>query len=257
MIVNLFFAVVIGLYFFNLLRNQQSNKVTIEKESKKEIEKLRMMREISLTEPLSEKTRPSTFDEVMEAVINEKYTRLPVYEESIDDIVGILHVKDLFYFMEAKEGKPFELRKIIRHPFFVPESRKTDDLFKDMKRTKNHMAVVIDEYGGTSGIVTIEDLLEEIVGNIFDEHDEEEKQVEKIDENTYYFEGIVSLDTVKEVLNIDLPVDEYETLGGFLTGQLGRIPDEGEKPEIEFNGILFKVEEVDDRRIERVKACRT
>jgi putative hemolysin len=198
----------------------------------------------------------SNFHEVMDTVINEKYSRIPVYEESIDNIVGILQTKDLLIFRETNPADSFELKNIIRHPFFVPESKKTDELFKEMKKHKTHMAIIIDEYGGTAGIVTIEDLLEEIVGNIFDEYDDEEKEIDKIDENTFIIDGIISLDEVQDFLKVDLPVEEFETLSGFIIGELGRIPDEMEKPAVEFNGVIFKVEEVDDKRIEKVKVCR-
>ena len=118
------------------------------------------------------------------------------------------------------------------------------------------MAVAIDEYGGTAGIITIEDLVEEIVGNIFDEYDEVEKEFEKLDENTFIINGLANLERVKDLLEVDLPTEDYDTLGGFLTGQLGRIPQEDEKPVVEFNGVVFKVEEISEKRITKVKACK-
>jgi len=118
------------------------------------------------------------------------------------------------------------------------------------------MAVIIDEYGGTAGIVTLEDLLEEIVGNIFDEDDEVEKEIEKIDENTFIINGTTSLDTVRDYLEVDLPTDDYDTLSGFLIGQLGRIPEENDKPSIEFNGLVFKIDKVDEKRVAKVKVCK-
>ncbi len=117
------------------------------------------------------------------------------------------------------------------------------------------MAIVIDEYGGTAGIVTLEDLLEEIVGNIFDEYDDEEEEIRKLDENTFLIDGSASLDSVKYHLDIDLPIEEYETLSGFIVGQLGRIPGQNDKPTIEFDGVVFKVQEVCEKRISQVKAC--
>ncbi|HHY59284.1 MAG TPA: HlyC/CorC family transporter [Clostridia bacterium] len=193
--------------------------------------------------------------EIIDLLRKRKYTRFPVYEDNIDNIIGILNVKDLIYFWNGN-SKDFDLRKIIRKPYFVPESKRTDELLKEMQEAKMHMAVVIDEYGGTAGLVTIEDLVEEIVGNIFDEYDEEEKEFEKLDENTYLINGLASLEWVGEFLNVDLPVEDYDTLSGFLIGQLGRIPGEGEKPVIEFDGLVFKVEEVVEKRIAKVKACR-
>lgn len=198
----------------------------------------------------------STLDEAVELLQNEKYTRVPVYKDDIDNIVGILHVKDLLNYLAKRPTGGFQLSDVLRQPYFVPEYKKTDDLFKELQKNKNHMAIVIDEYGGTAGIVTMEDLLEEIVGNILDEHDEDVREIDKIDENTYIIEGTTNLDMVQEILRTDLPSDEYETIGGFIISQLGRIPGEDERPEIEFNGLLFKVEEVEEKRIARIKVCK-
>lgn len=197
-----------------------------------------------------------SLEAVMAVIREEKYTRMPVYEDNIDNIVGILHVKDLVNYLGRTGKENFSIVNIMRTPYFVPSSRKTDMLFKDLKDSKTHMAVVIDEYGGTAGIVTMEDLVEEIVGNIFDEYDEEDKDVDKIDENTYIIKGSASLDTVSEIMGSDLPVDEYETLSGFIIGQLGRIPQMEEKPEIEFNGLVFKVKEMEDKKVSKAKVCK-
>lgn len=197
----------------------------------------------------------ASIKDIIEIVKSAKFTRYPVYEDNIDDIIGILNIKDLIQLTEDRNQ--FDLNQIIRQPYYVPASKKADELFRELQSTKTHMAVVIDEYGGTAGIVTIEDLLEEIVGNIFDEYDEEEKEFEKLDENTFIISGVTSLDRVTEVLDVDLPVDDYDTLSGFIIGQLGRIPEEGETPEVEFEEIVFKVEKVEEKRIARVKACKT
>lgn len=198
----------------------------------------------------------AAFDDIMKLVLTEKFTRMPVYEDDIDNIIGILHVKDLLYFIKEKSSESFNLKEILRQPYFVPQSKKTDVLFKELQKNKTHMAIVIDEYGGTAGIVTIEDLMEEIVGSIFDEYDEEEKEIEKIDENTFIIDGTISLDKVSHILEAKLPTEEYETLSGFVMGQLGRIPHEEEKPVVEFNNIIFKVEEIDEKRIAKVKVCK-
>jgi len=195
--------------------------------------------------------------ELISVISEEKYSRLPVYEESIDNIIGILHAKDIILHANSvRDGSGFQLRELIRPAYYVPSSKRTDELFRELQKNKNHMAVIIDEYGGTAGIVTMEDLIEEIVGNIFDEYDEEEKDFEKLDENTYIVNGAVSLNDVNDFLDAELPVDEYETLSGFVIGQLGRIPGTEEKPEIEYEGMVFKVEEVDEKRILKVKICR-
>ena len=199
----------------------------------------------------------STLKECMDVTVNEKYTRIPVFEETIDNVVGILHVKDLLqYVSQSTSTDKFDLKSIIRQPYFVPESKKTDILFKDMQKNKMHMAIVIDEYGGTAGLVTIENLIEQIVGNIFDEYDEEEKDIEKLDDNTFIINGAADLDSVKHYLEVELPIDDYDTLSGFVVGQLGRIPTEEEKPEVEFNGLIFRVQEVDEKRISKVKVCK-
>lgn len=199
----------------------------------------------------------ANLDEVSSLLNKEKYTRIPVYEENIDNIVGILHVKDLIQYIGCdKSTNSFDLSKLIRQPYNVPWSKKTDELFSELQKNKNHIAVIVDEYGGTAGIVTIEDLVEEIVGNIFDEYDEEEKDFEKLDESTYMVNGSADLENLNQWIDAELPEDEYDTLSGFVISQLGRIPNYDEKPEIEFNGLVFKVEEVSEKRIEKVKVCR-
>jgi putative hemolysin len=199
----------------------------------------------------------ASFGEVIAFINQEKYSRIPVYEENIDNIVGVMHAKYLIKYL-SKDGsrEKFNLRELIRTPYFVPVSKRTDELFKELQQNKTHLAIIIDEYGGTAGMVTLEDLIEEIVGNIFDEDDEVEKIIEKLDENTFVINGTTSLNTVKDYLKVELPTEDYETLGGFVVGQLGRIPGEEDKPEIEFNGLIFKVEEVDEKRIAKIKICR-
>lgn len=196
-------------------------------------------------------------DEVISLINTEKYSRIPVYEENIDNIIGTLHSKDLIeYIPDNCINETFDLKSIIRQPYFVPASKRTDELFKELQRNKTHMAIIIDEYGGTAGIVTLEDLIEEIVGNIFDEDDEEEKDFDKIDENTFIINGSASLDAVNDYLEVMLPIEEYETLSGFVIGRLGRIPGKKDHPTVEFNGLLFKVEEVEEKRVSKVKVYR-
>lgn len=197
-------------------------------------------------------------EQVLHVVNTEKFSRIPVYEDNLDNIVGMFYPKDLFQFLSDESNRDnFSLRQIIRTPYFVATSKPTDQLFREMQRRKTHIAVIIDEYGGTAGLVTIEDLLEEIVGNIFDEYDEEEKEFEKIDDNTYLISGIADLDDVQELLDVELPVDDYETLSGFVIGQLGRIPGRKDKPSIEYEGLIMKVEEVEEKRVSKVKVSKT
>ena len=197
-------------------------------------------------------------EQVLHVVNTEKFSRIPVYEDNLDNIVGMFYPKDLFQFLSDESNRDnFSLRQIIRTPYFVATSKPTDQLFREMQRRKTHIAVIIDEYGGTAGLVTIEDLLEEIVGNIFDEYDEEEKEFEKIDDNTYLISGVADLDDVQELLGVELPVDDYETLSGFVIGQLGRIPGRKDKPSIEYEGLIMKVEEVEEKRVSKVKVSKT
>lgn len=196
-------------------------------------------------------------EELVRLINKDKFTRYPVYEQTLDNIVGILHVKELIAYIEHCDRDAFRLNEIIRKPFFVPESKRTDLLMHEMQKKKVHMAVVIDEYGGTAGIVTMEDLIEEIVGNIFDEYDEEEKEITIIDDNTFLMSGMITLDDAEEFLNVDLPIDDYDTLSGFIIGQLGRIPEAHDKSEIEWEGLIFKIEQADRMRILKVKVTRT
>lgn len=198
----------------------------------------------------------SSLKDTIEVVNVEQYTRFPVYEENIDNIIGILHVKDLIQFVENCDEKLFNLKALIREPYFVLESKKIDHLFKEMQKNNVHLAIAVDEYGGTDGIVTIEDVIEEIVGNIFDEYDEpefDEEHIHMIDSNTYVMPGTTNLYEVEDILKIELPTEEYDTLSGFVIGELGYIPNKDEKPTVEYKNIVFYVEEMDEKRILKVK----
>lgn len=195
----------------------------------------------------------SDYGQVLTLAVHEKYTRIPVYQGSLDNIVGILHIKDLLY--HAAEGleQPFSLQQMIRPPYFVPESKKIDVLFREMQRDRIQMAVVVDEYGGTAGIVTIEDLLEEIVGNIQDEYDEEEQEIVKKDDHTYLVVGTTPLYEVAEVVGLEFPDDDYDTIAGLVISLLGRIPDKEEYPEVNYENLFLKVIEMEDKRVSRVE----
>ena len=183
----------------------------------------------------------------------EKFTRYPVYEANMDDIVGILHIKDLLPLLGSGDAGAFEMKSVLRKPLLIPESKRTDVLFKELQRSKNHMAIVVDEHGGTAGIVTIEDLIEEILGNIVDEHDEDDFEFEQVDTHTYRIRGDYSLALVEDLLETTLPTDDYDTLSGFLIGELGRIPEESERPHVEYGQLVFKVEQVKDKKIATAK----
>jgi len=216
----------------------------------------------TVSEVMTHRTEVSAIDvnsskeDVLAYVTNEKFTRFPVYEGSIDQIIGILHVKDLLKTIETEKEVPFELRNIIREPLYVPESKNTRQLFVEMQESKTHIAIVIDEYGGTAGIVTLEDLIEEIVGNIFDEYDDDEDEISTIKDNEYVIDGLADIEEVEDILDAKLPVEEYDTLSGFILGQLGRFPEEEEHVVIVYNNYRFEVLEFKDKVIEKVKATR-
>ncbi len=187
-------------------------------------------------------------DEIREKVAGAGHSRVPIYDSSIDRIIGILCVKDLVQCAPDEDGSG--LRKFLREAYFVPEGKKIDDLLREFQKEKKHMAIVVDEYGGTSGIVTLEDILEEIVGEIRDEHDQEGPLVRQTGKDLYIVEGRMNLDDLSESLKISLPSDEVDTLGGFLYDLVGHVPEEGE--EIGYEGIHFRIERLDGQRIAEV-----
>lgn len=193
----------------------------------------------------------ATREEILDIIVEENFSRIPVYEESIDNIIGILYVKDLFTMIKNKNEWEVSLKDIIRDAHFVPEYKKIDELFKEMQKSKTHIAVVIDEYGGTAGIITIEDLLEEIVGNIFDEYDEVVLDFEKIDDNTYIVSGMLDIDDINDILDTKLPEEEFDTISGMLLSHSGKMPEVGY--ELIIDNIYFRIEEVDDKRISKIR----
>lgn len=197
-------------------------------------------------------------EELINVVTSEKFTRIPVYEEDIDNIIGILHIKDFMNSIISRGKENFNLKDIIMEPFFVPSTKKADSLFEEMQQKKVHMAIVADEYGGTEGIVTMEDLIEEVMGEIQDEYDSEEvPDMTDVIEGVTRIDGYTPLEDVAEKLNIKLPVEEFDTLGGFLIGQLERIPEENEKDiNVVYNGYNFKVEKIEGKRISIVTAIK-
>ncbi len=193
-----------------------------------------------------------SFDEVVKLAISEGYSRIPAYDEDIDDIKGVIYVKDLLKYVghELPEGG---LKQIMRSAHFITETKKCGDLFTEMTEKRIQLCIVSDEYGGTAGLVTIEDLIESIVGNIHDEYDDDADEIEQITETAFTVEGITNIGEVSELLGIDLPEGDYETLAGMIISIIERIPEDGETFEIEAAGCRFTVEEVADRRIERVR----
>jgi putative hemolysin len=195
----------------------------------------------------------ATFDEAINLVIQEGHSRIPVYEESIDEIVGILYAKDLLPYLkpDAEEHPP--LRKLLRPPVLVPESMTIDDLLHELQRRKVHLAIVLDEYGGTAGLVTIEDLLEEIVGEIQDEYDVEEPMVVKLSDTEARVDGRADVDVLNELFEIELELEdseEYDTVGGLVFHRIGKVPAPGDK--VQLDGVTLTVESTDGRRVGKV-----
>ncbi|SFN90562.1 HlyC/CorC family transporter [Proteiniclasticum ruminis] len=193
----------------------------------------------------------ATYEEVLEIVKDEQFSRFPVYREDIDDIIGILNVKDLLFLTEA-EKRGFKLEDYIREPYFAYEFKRITDLFKELKKTRTHISIILDEYGGTVGVVTIEDLLEEIVGEIDDEYDDDkETDIETIRKNEYMVSGSYRLDELNDLIGTDIESEEFDSIGGYLIGILGTFPASGEV--IETDGIRFVVDEVDKNRIKKIR----
>ena len=191
-----------------------------------------------------------SYDEIIELFKSEKLSRLPVYQESIDDIVGILNIKDII-FLSDEEIENFDIKDYVREAFFTYEFKKITQLLEEMKKEKTQMAIVVDEYGGTAGLLTIEDLVEVIVGDIDDEYDEEEEEIVKINDNEYLVEGSTKISDVNEQLGINLESEEFDSIGGFIIGYLKRIPEENEMIEVE--DVKFKVESIDKNRINKIR----
>jgi len=199
---------------------------------------------IDINEPTEE-----YIDELMEL----RYSRIPVYEDDSDNIIGILYIKD--YLIKAREEgfDNVDFRSILRKPYFVPETKKMDTLFYELQTTKQHIAILIDEYGGFSGIVTMEDIIEEIMGDIDDEYDEEEPGIQKISEDTFIMDGGMDLDDIDEELGLNLQSDNSETIGGLIIDILGEIPDEDDVgKEVTFEKYRFRIDSIRDRRIEQI-----
>jgi len=195
-----------------------------------------------------------TIEDILDLIIEENFSRVPVYDETVDKIIGILYVKDLFGIIKRGEEKEVNLRAIIREAHFVSEYKKINELFKEMQKSKSHIAIVIDEYGGTAGLITIEDLLEEIVGNIFDEYDEEIVESEKIDANTWIVSGMLDIDDLNDILDTEIPDDEFDTISGKFLSISGKMPEVGDF--VEFENLLVTVTEVDDKRISKLEVKR-
>jgi putative hemolysin len=190
-------------------------------------------------------------EEALKAVLESPYTRYPIYRESLDDIVGVLHIRDLIEALHDRGIVSVDLETLVRPAYMVPETKDLAPLLAEFRRTNQHMAIVIDEYGSMEGIVTLEDLLEEIVGEIEDEFDLPDETIERIDEDTIRIDGTFPIDDFNEQFDCDLPQEDYHTMAGFVFGELGRTAEPGD--EVQHDGLLFRVDSVEGQRIDRLQ----
>ncbi len=244
-----------------MMVNQGEEKGTIKEEEKELINNVFEFNDITVSEIM--RHRKDIFavdinisnDELLEELSQEeyRYSRIPVYEETIDEIKGILYVKDV---LKNINKKSFKVKNVVKEAYFVSQNRLINEVFKELQKNKMQIAIIIDEYGGTAGLITMEDILEELVGDIYDEYDKEEKEYEKIDENTYILSGSLPIYDVNKLLNAGIPEGDYDTISGFLQEELKRIPEDEEKPVVETEKVTYKIEEYEDKRILKVKACK-
>ena len=243
-----------------MLINEGKEKGTIEEEETEMINNVFEFNDKVVSEIMIPRTEIYALDmnlsinEVIDELSEDKrYSRIPVYDETIDEIKGIVYVKDILL---SQKNRNVKIKNIMKEPYFVPENKLVNELFEDLRKNKKQIAIVVDEYGGTAGMVTMEDILEEIVGEIYDEYDKEQAKYKKIDENTYLIEGNVAIYDVEKILGIEIEEGEYDTLAGYLIEQLGKIPKENEKPVVETKDATYKIEKVKERKIIEVKACK-
>ncbi len=195
-----------------------------------------------------------TISEVLEHITTDKnfrYSRIPLFKETVDEITGIIYIKDIL--MSSKD-KRIKVKNLKRKAYFIPETKPINELFEELRKNRKQIAIVVDEYGGTAGLVTMEDILEEIVGEIYDEYDLVDLPYKQIDDTTYLFNGGISIDEAQKVLDVEIPEGDYDTISGYLINELGRLPEEHEKIEINTDKVLYTIEKVKERRILKVRA---
>jgi putative hemolysin len=188
--------------------------------------------------------------ECLDAIVDSPYTRYPAYRNSVDEIVGILHVRDLFKALYDRGIDNVDVAELLRTPYYVPETKDLAALLAEFRRTNQHMAIVVDEYGSMEGIVTLEDLLEEIVGEIEDEYDLPDESIERVDDKTVRVDGTFPIDDFNDAFSTAIPVEDYHTIGGFVFGLLGRAPEAGDS--VDWDSIKFQVLDVEGSRIDRL-----
>ncbi len=244
-----------------MMVNQGEEKGTIKEEEKELINNVFEFNDITVSEIMTHRKDIFAVDinisneELLRELSREeyRYSRIPVYDETIDEVKGILYVKDV---LKNINKKNFKVTNVVKEAYFISQNRLINEVFKELQKNKMQIAIIVDEYGGTAGLITMEDILEELVGDIYDEYDKVEKEYEKIDENTYMLSGSLPIYDVNKLLNAEIPEGDYDTLSGFLQEELGRIPEDEEKPVIETEKVTYKIEEYEDKRIIKVKACK-
>ncbi len=244
-----------------MMIDQGEEKGTIKEEEKELLNNVFEFNDITVSEIMRHRKDIFAVDinisneELLQELSHEeyRYSRIPVYDETIDEIKGILYVKDV---LKNINKKSFKVKNVVKDAYFVSQNRLINEVFKELQKNKKQIAIIIDEYGGTAGLITMEDILEELVGDIFDEYDKEEKEYEQIDQNTYILSGSMTINDVNKLLEAQIPEGDYDTLSGYLQDTLGRIPEEEELPMIETEAVTYKIEEYEDKRILKVKACK-
>ena len=192
-----------------------------------------------------------TLEEVWDEIIEQGFTRIPIYDKTIDKIIGILHTKELLKYDRQKDGK-VRLKELTKKAFFIPTTKTLVEVLEDFKRKRTHIAIIVDEYGGTEGIVTIEDVIEEIVGEIQDEFDQEDEVIQQIGEKVYDIRSDISIEEVNDEFEIDIPLsEEYDTISGYIQDELGKVAEEGDQ--VRGTNFILKVMEVDNKRIEKIR----
>lgn len=244
-----------------MMVDQGEEKGTIEEEEKELINNVFEFNDITVSEIMRHRKDIFAVDinisneELLQELSQEeyRYSRIPVYDETIDEIKGILYVKDV---LKNINKKSFKVKNVVKDAYFVSQNRLINEVFKELQKNKKQIAIIVDEYGGTAGLITMEDILEELVGDIFDEYDKEEKEYEQIDPNTYLLSGSMTVYDVNKLLDAKIPEGDYDTISGYLQDKLGRIPEEEETPVIDTEDVTYKIEKYEDKRILKVKACK-
>ena len=244
-----------------MMVDQGEEKGTIKEEEKELINNVFEFNDITVSEIMRHRKDIFAVDmnisneELLQELsqVEYRYSRIPIYDETIDEIKGILYVKDV---LKNINKKTFKVKNMIKDAYFVSQNRLINEVFKELQKNKKQIAIIVDEYGGTAGLITMEDILEELVGDIYDEYDKEEKEYEQIDLNTYLLSGSMTIYDVNKLLDAKIPEGDYDTISGYLQDKLGRIPEEEEKPVIDTENVTYKIEEYEDKRILKVKACK-